>query len=100
MKKMTEDSHYSSTLTKDWTIKECYEHAKKFSARGTWMAQSVKPLTLDFASGHDPRVVGSIPNSVSVLSLDSLSPSFSVPPIFVLSQKKKKNQCHMKYTNA
>ena len=29
--------------------------------RGAWVAQSVKHLTLDFGSGHDPRVVGSSP---------------------------------------
>ena len=26
--------------------------------RGTWVAQSVGSLTLDFGSGHDPKVVG------------------------------------------
>ena len=26
--------------------------------RGTWVAQLVKHLTLDFGSGHDPRALG------------------------------------------
>lgn len=29
--------------------------------RGTWVAQRVKHLTLDFGSGHDLRVVSSSP---------------------------------------
>ena len=33
----------------------------KIDKRGTWVAQSVKRLTLDFGSGHDLRVIG--PNS-------------------------------------
>ena len=28
---------------------------------GTWAAQSIEHLTLDFSSGRDPRVVGSSP---------------------------------------
>ena len=31
----------------------------KMSYRGMWVAQPVKPLTLDFSSGHDLRVVRS-----------------------------------------
>ena len=44
------------------------------------MAQSVENPTLDFSSGHDPRVVGWSPASGSVLSLEPVktSPSFSV----------------------
>ena len=34
------------------------------------MAQLVEHLTLDFVSGHDPRVVGSSPVSGSVLSVE------------------------------
>ena len=71
--------------------------------RGAWVAQSVELLTLDFSSGHDPRVVGLTPGSVSRsgLSLESglvgihslsLCPS---PPLvhslsLSLSKKKKK----------
>ena len=49
------------------------------------MAQSVKPLTLDFRSGHDLIVPGLKPHiglhADSVESAwDSLSPSFSGPP--------------------
>ena len=31
---------------------------KKHNTRGTWVAQAVKPLTLDFGSGHDLQVLG------------------------------------------
>ena len=34
------------------------------------VAQSVKRLTLDFSSGHDPRVVGSSTALDSVLSME------------------------------
>ena len=51
--------------------------------QGAWVAQSVECLTLDFGSGHDPRVLGSSPVSGSLLGAeptwDSSSPS--VPPI-------------------
>ena len=45
------------------------------------MTQSVEHPTLDFASGHDPRVVGSSPMPGTVLSvgLEILYPSSSVP---------------------
>ena len=39
---------------------------------GTWGAQSVEHPTLDFGSGHDPRVVGLSPASGSALSVDLL----------------------------
>ena len=49
----------------------------KEGLRGTWVAQSVEYPTLDFGSGHDLRVVGLSPTSVSALSMeiawDSLS---------------------------
>ena len=35
-----------------------------------WLAQSVERLTLDFSSGHDPRVMGSSPKSRSALSVE------------------------------
>jgi len=38
--------------------------------RGTWVAQWVKHLTLDFISGHDLRAVRSIPKSVSALGME------------------------------
>ena len=37
----------------------CKIHYKNMSLRGTWVAQSVKRLTLDFSSGLDLRVVSS-----------------------------------------
>ena len=56
--------------------------------RGSGVAQSVGPLTLDFGSGHDLTVTGSSPASGSVLAVepawDSLSSSPSVPPLLAL----------------
>ena len=44
--------------------------------RGTWVAQSIKHLTLDFGSGHDFRAVRSNQASSSVLGMEPLkSPS-------------------------
>ena len=51
---------------------------------GAWVAQLVKCLTVDFGSGHDPRVVGWSPVLGSVLGVDpawdSLSPSAPLTP--------------------
>jgi len=35
------------------------------------VAQAIKHPTLDFGSGHDPRVVGSSPTSSATLSAES-----------------------------
>ena len=54
-------------------------------ARGTWVAQSVKHLTLGFGSGHDLMIRGFEPHiricadSVEP-AWDFLSPSLSAPP--------------------
>ena len=40
-----------------------------FICGDAWVAQLVKHPTLDFGSGHDPRVVGSSPALDSVLSM-------------------------------
>ena len=49
------------------------------------MAKSVERLTLDFLSGHDPRIVGLSPTLGSTLgmqpALDSLSPFFCPFPL-------------------
>ena len=37
---------------------------------GAWVAQSVECLTLDFGSGHDPRIQGSSPKSGPALSVE------------------------------
>ena len=57
------------------------------------MAQSVEHLTLDFNSGHDPKVMGSSPMLRSMLTVepayDSLSPSpFAPPPLIHLFSLK------------
>ena len=49
------------------------------------MAQSVECLTLDFDSGHDPKVVGLSPASGSILSLPH-----SGPTCFSLLKEKEK----------
>ena len=64
--------------------------------RGTWVAQSVKHLTLDFGSYHDlTQFVRSCPTLGSALSMkpvwDSLFPSLSLslcPLLLVLSLLK------------
>ena len=45
--------------------------ATKNLLQGTWVAQSVGRLTLDFGSGHDLTVVGSSPVSASTRSMES-----------------------------
>ena len=48
----------------------------------------VKPLILDFGSGHDLRVMGSSPKSCSLLSGESASSSPSdLPPTHALYHK-------------
>ena len=37
---------------------------------GAWVAPLVECVTLDFGSGHDPRVVGSSPMSNSMLNVE------------------------------
>ena len=37
---------------------------------GTWVAQSIECLTLDFGSGHSPRVIRSSPASGSTLTME------------------------------
>ena len=46
--------------------------------RGTWVVQSTEHLTLEFGSGHDPKVVGSNPVSGSVLNVEPAQNS--LPP--------------------
>ena len=41
-----------------------------FSLRGTWMAQLVKHLTLDFGSGYDLTVIEIKPCVETVLSVE------------------------------
>ena len=64
---------------------------KNNSKGGAWVTQSVEHLTLDFSSGHDPRVVASRATWGSVLSMrlawDSLSPSAPLPHSHSLSLK-------------
>ena len=58
---------------------------------GAWVAQSFKCLTLDFGSGHDPRVVGSSPALGSALSMEPASDSLCLPlPISMLTLSRKK----------
>ena len=43
---------------------------KNMFCRGAWVAQLVGHLTLDFDSGHDPRVVGLSPTPGSMPSVE------------------------------
>ena len=60
----------------------------KRSKGGTWVAQSAKPLTVDFGSGHD-LMVSLSPASGSMLTVQrllglSLSHSLSDPPLLMV----------------
>ena len=73
-----------SSLDRLATDKEKRERAYQDSFRGTWVAQSVKPLTLGFSSGHDLMVCEIEPRvrlcaDSTEPAWDSLSPSLSVP---------------------
>ena len=62
-------------------------------ARGTWVAQSVKPPILDFSSGHNLMVCGVEPHAGLCTgsvepAWDSLSPLLSAPPLLALSLLK------------
>ena len=52
---------------------------KSLRLRGSWIAQSVEPLTLNFSSGHNLRVVRLSPLLGSTLSGDSAWDSLSLP---------------------
>ena len=52
---------------------------KNGTVRGTWVAQLVKHLTLDFGSSHDLRVLRSSSMWGLPLSMESANPSLSVP---------------------
>ena len=69
---------------------------------GTWVAQSVEHQTLDFGSGHDPRVMGSSPTLGSTLSVETALDYLSVSPYaplpclhsaHALSLSLKKKKC-------
>ena len=50
--------------TQGWKLlEEIWLPSKAVVLRGTWVAQLVKCLTLDFGSGHDLRVMRSSPMS-------------------------------------
>ena len=57
---------------------------KKVESRGTWVAQLVEQVTLDFGLGHDLGVLGlslcQAPCLAGSLLQDSSSPSPSAPP--------------------
>ena len=65
--------------------------------RGTWAAQSVKRLTLDFGSGHDLTVCKTKPHVRLMLSAQrllvilSLPLSLSAPPVCALSLFQNKS---------
>ena len=65
----------------------------RYTGRGAWVAQAVKPLTLDLRSGHDLTVgefkphIGFCAANADGAGLDSLSPFLSAPLQLVLSLK-------------
>ena len=65
------------------------------TSKDTWVAQLVERLTLDFGSGHGSRVMGSSPESGSVLSVepaqDSLSHPLPLSPALSVSKIKREN---------
>ena len=71
-------------------VTEACEPFGRKQVLGAGGAQSVQLPTLDFGSGHDPRVMGSSPALGSALTVQSLlgmlslslSLSLSVPPLF------------------
>ena len=74
---------------------------KTVLAGGTWPAQSVKHLTLDFGSGHEPRVVGWSPMSDSAWSPLDLCPSpvcthtHALAHSLFLNKKKRPSQSQL-----
>ena len=67
---------------------------KMCTPQGTWMAQSVKHLTLDFNSGHDLMVCEfkahiRLHADSTEPAWDLLSPSLSAPPPLALSKISK-----------
>lgn len=51
--------------------------------RGTWMAESVKHLTLGFGSGHELRVMRSNPTLDAMLTAEFVSDSLSPVPLLL-----------------
>ena len=41
---------------------------RKEKVRGTWVAESIKPLALDLSSGHDLRVLSSMLSTEPILN--------------------------------
>ena len=60
---------------------------RREEVRGTWVAQSVRHLTLDFGSDRDFRILRSSPPVGSVLSEESTR-GFSLSPSVPLSPPK------------
>ena len=52
---------------------------------GAWVAQLIKPQTLDFSSGRDLGVLGTSPMWGSVLGTEPACPSPSAPSPYALS---------------
>ena len=82
-----------------WVIDTHMAGADMHDPRGTWVAQWVKYLTLDFCSGCDSTV----PEFKPYMGLcadswepdwDSLSPSLCPSPALFLSQNKQTKEMH------
>ena len=53
------------------SVEEKQHLCTKSTCRGVWVALLVEHLTLGFSAGHDLGVMGLIPESASVLSMES-----------------------------
>ena len=87
-----ESPYYCTILIPSTTISQLL--SLKINLRGTWVAESIKHLTLHFGTGHDLMVCGFEPciglcaDSVEP-AWDSLSPTLSAPPLLSLSKINK-----------
>lgn len=63
----------------------------KTGARAAWVAQSAERPTLNFGSGHDPRVVGLSLESGSALNMEPGLRSLSLCPTSPLALSKQTN---------
>ena len=70
-------------------------HKYRIRYRGPWVAQLVKPPTLDFGLGHDPRIVRwspSLGSMWSLLKIFFLPLPLPLPSLLLLSLKLKKKR--------
>ena len=72
------ESTWESDLGQVFSLPDCQIPPFKKGAPG-WLSQSVECQTLDFGSGHGPRVMGPSPVFDSVLNVEPAEKSLSFP---------------------